>query len=162
MKLNTSIAALLITCTSATAFGAGEDIKGIKLGASREEIAALFPEGTNKITIAEVTRIGSKVLPIEDYTADGKVKRVSFTFSSNLWHVMRDAVKQKYSKKFKCSESVVQNGFGAQFTQIECEAGDIQLTKYSGDLETSTISMFDYAAYKREEAAYKMTAKKDL
>jgi len=121
-----TLCAILLAASAAQAQDI--DIKGLKLGMSRAEVAAVMPDPL-RFTIAGVR---PRYDPTTRYDASGKLDTFQWMFTPNNYEAVRDAFRAKYPD-LKCTQSVVQNGFGATFPQESCRIGDISIERYSGD-----------------------------
>lgn len=136
-------AAVLFAATTTVFASADVEIKGLKLGMTREEVQALHPAGT-KGEIFTVAGVKSKYAHsnVEQYNSDGKVIAVMFFFDRDNFEQVFDAVKGKYPK-MNCETSSVSNAMGATFQKIECRHGSLKITNMVSDINTSLLSIVD-------------------
>lgn len=75
------------------------------------------------------------------------------SFYNHFYDELKDALTEKYGRKYKCSQSVVQNRMGAKFMNEYCEwelkKGIVYIDKYGLDIEKGTIAIKDYSYFKR-------------
>ena len=152
------IAALLAASTSA--FAAGEDIKGIKIGMTKAEVAALFPKGTKGMTIAGVSNMYAGSDPVE-YDKDDKVESVIFFYKNDGFREILQAVKTKYPA-LKCKFSEVSNRMNAKFDQVECSIGDLSLTRIVDSIDDGSISLMSKEKVSKDAADRKAKQAKDI
>lgn len=171
MKLKAIFASMALTAASFLVVGAEPitvEIKGLKIGMSEIEIAQKF-SNFDEFTIAGVrgyhiryvmapglrsicmdrcySEVGAKPLSIR-FDDNGGLEYWRFSFASLQFSQIKAAVKEKYPSAV-CSESVLVNGFGAQFQQETCIVED----------DTSVLSIRRYSSDKNR-GALDVTAKK--
>jgi len=77
--------------------------------------------------------------------ADGTLQRVMLSeLDPDNFEEIEGELKQKFGRPKSRHRSVVQNAYGAQFQQVECEwadshGGRIEYSKYAGDVTRSTL-----------------------
>lgn len=158
--MKTVTATLIALIASANVYAAGEDIKGIKLGMTKAEVALAVPGGTAGMTIGGMT---SKYAPVDpvDYDPDGTVKSLMFFFDSKGFDGVLAALKEKYPA-LSCRTESVQNRMGAVFEQTHCHLGDLALTRYATALDKSLVAIRDWERVKREFDAEKKAKNGDV
>jgi len=76
--------------------------------------------------------------------ADGRLQRIFLTFSNDSYDEVHDALLQKYGKPSSVKKYRVQNGFGAQFVQVDTiwrRAGGLKLrlSRYGASTDDSVV-----------------------
>ena len=137
------------------------EIKGIKIGMSKSDIDALLGDSNSPKSFS-IAGINSKTPPaIFNRFIDGKLSQFSFYFSAINFSLMQSAVKEKYPD-LACETSEVKNRMGATFEQVRCKinykSGELLLSKYSLDLNTSGLVMT--SEEEREKFRLEMQKKK--
>lgn len=125
------LAMMLFAALICPAHAAGIDIKGIRLGMTRDELIAQGAIVNSKqnfvmpgFTVGGVPAIlGNADLTLKDERLD----TFTFFFAPDDFDEVLAAVKIKYPKT-KCESSELQNGFGAKFPQTYCTYTDGKTT----------------------------------
>lgn len=76
--------------------------------------------------------------------SDGRLQRIFLTVGSDSFDVIADELSKKFGRPSTVKHSVVQNGFGATYAQVEfvwqrVNGLSVLLTKYASDVDHSTI-----------------------
>ena len=119
------------------------EIKGIKLGMIRSEAEMLLGTESN-VKPFTIAGIPSKKYGITSKFIDDKLSEFGFYFNPTFFPLMLSAVKEKYPE-LTCETSEVKNRMGATFEQKNCaiksNSGNFKMSKYSYDLNTSSLRM---------------------
>jgi hypothetical protein len=74
----------------------------------------------------------------------GRLDNFHFSFAHDSFLDVLEAVKEKYPS-IECEDSQLKNARGATFNQVHCFLADnvstLLLTRYSGDLRTSSLTL---------------------
>ena len=137
------------------------EIKGVKIGMGKSDVEVLVGSSHYPKPFS-IAGINSKSPPaIHNRFIDEKLSQFSFFFSANSFSLMQSAVKEKYPE-LACETSEVKNRMGATFEQVRCrinyKSGDLILSKYSLDLNTSGLVMT--SEEEREKFRLEMQKKK--
>jgi len=138
---------VFITATSSLAASEqGIEIKGLRIGMTKEDFKAKFGGPPYKrFTIAGIPSNNEYIPP---KFRDDKLEMYFFAFSPSYFTEMLQAIGTKFPQ-MKCTESKIKNEFGAVFDQVKCDYNDdkstLTLIRYL-DLKTSalTLSTPDY------------------
>lgn len=155
MKKLLAIAALALACTAQA-----QEVKGIQLGQSEEEVKSRFhPNELRFMTIAGVDSMYRGVSPVK--FKDGKVKAIIFFFRPGMYEVMRDAFISKYPE-MRCKKETVRNRMNAEFENETCIHKNLRIERYSTDLDTSILTLVDREEAMREMNQQRSKAKDDI
>lgn len=81
------------------------------------------------------------------YLESDKINCIGITFDSISYDDMKENLVEKYGRKYKCTQSAVQNRMGAKFMDEYCEwklkEGEINISKYNSKLNEGVIWLFD-------------------
>jgi hypothetical protein len=154
--------AILAALQCGYAYSQKIEIKGLRLGMTTEEAEAkVGPMPLLNFTIAGVP--GKYADSSPDFH-DGKLDSFAFYFDSAHFDDVFAAVKSKYPA-LRCVKSKVVNALGASFTQLDChlrdKTGDLTLTRFINDINTSGLSLRSDRDYK-EWAKSKKSRERDF
>lgn len=123
-------------------YGAGLEIKGVRIGMTKEEWLSKF--GSLDVSYFTVGGALGKYEKIRPVFHEGKLDSFHFFFHSDYFDDVLGAVKTKYPR-IRCSKSTVANAMGAKFTQVSCSLGDntgvLSLSRFVSDIDTSCLSL---------------------
>jgi hypothetical protein len=109
------------------------DIKGLKLGMNQYEVAAVMPDPRH-FTIADVPPLYPPALEYRDM----RLTSFIWFFNPGSYETVRDAFLAKYPV-LKCTQSELQNGFGATFPQEQCRLGLLVVERYTGSTDVGSV-----------------------
>jgi len=141
------------------------EIKGLKIGMTKEEIERNVGKlPLNNITIAGVRGKYDDSGPVIIKFYEGKLDVFMFSFDPRYFDDILEAVKNKYPT-IGCDNSVVTNAMGASFNQVSCrlkdQSGSLSLSKFSNNINTSTLSLIS-DRWIKETADKQKEKRKDL
>lgn len=136
-----------------------QDIKGIHIGMSKAEYNDAIGNA-REWTVAQTPSKYSSG-PNAVFDKEGTLQHFLFFFPSSSWEHVRDAVLDKYPK-LRCETSPVQNRFGASFAQEECSFGNLKMSRFVSDIETSSLSLWNPEFIRKLEEERKKTQKPDV
>jgi hypothetical protein len=123
--------AMLLAAVALPALAADIDIKGVRLGMTQDELVALgaTTNAQQKLVLPDFTVGGVKAFmgDADLGLKEGRLDTFTFFFAPSDFDEVLAAVKAKYPKT-KCTDSQLQNGFGAKFTQTYCTLSDAKTT----------------------------------
>jgi hypothetical protein len=148
------IPVFLLMLFFSSAFAEEIDIKGIRLGMTKKEISALYPNGTDNFTIGGVSNsLGLRLLFHED-----KLAEMTFYFDTSGFNNVISAVKYKYPN-IKCVK--ITDPRMPWFGSVECEYKQLTVvdntTMNTGfvKLITSEFQQLQRAKFREREEARK-------
>lgn len=154
---------ITVFCLLAATSAFSQEIKGIRLGMTREEVIAVDPNivaNSIRLTVAGVSSKYIHSSPVK-FNAEGKVNAFIFFFSAESFDTVRDAFQAKYPS-MKCVQTQVQDRMGASFTDETCVYQSLMLEKFVNDIKTSAISLEDERDLIEKAAKRKAKAASDL
>lgn len=134
-------------------FGAGLEIKGVRIGMPEEGWQTTF--GDLAPEYFTVGGVRGKYGNPKAYFLESKLDRFYFFFESKQFETVLKAVKSKYPK-LSCSETPVTTLRGAAFTQVTCNlrdsTGALVLRRFHPeDINTSSLSLLSDRLLKETE-----------
>lgn len=162
-----ALSALLFVSASAFA----QEIKGVTLGMTHEEVLAVNPNllcpnvtvtmcrDKEAVTVAGVPSL-YKTSPVK-FNDEGKVESFVFFFSAKSFDTVRDAFQAKYPE-MECVSTEVQNRMGVSFTNQTCAFKNLRMQKFVGNVDTSAVSIIDRDAIAKKVQKQKAKAASDI
>ncbi len=130
------------TLLSASVYAQNIEIKGLRLGMTKEEVE----EKIGRLPVRDFTIAGVR----EEYGNfapqfyDGKLDSLHFFFDSRRFDHVVSAVNEKYPS-FACKDNAVTNAMGATFTQTRCtlrdELGNLHMSRFTSDIRRSVLNL---------------------
>jgi hypothetical protein len=161
--LTLSLAAVLSAVASYSIAQDGSlEIKGLKIGMSKEEVTEKYPTWTG-FTVAGA-RAKYAALPVMIKYHENKLDEFMFFFTPDAFDALLIAFKEKYPS-LACTSSSLGNAMGANYEQVQCSLSDsdsvLQVRKYVSDSRTSLLSLHS-KRFVEEESKKQREQKKDI
>jgi ABC-type amino acid transport substrate-binding protein len=158
----TLAAVLLAQAASTLAQDAPLEIKGLRIGMSKEEVTEKHPNWTG-FTVAGA-RAKYAALPVMVKYHENRLDQLMFFFTPDAFDVLLTAFKEKYPA-LACKSSSIGNAMGATYEQVQCSLSDsdsvLQVRKYVNDSRTSLLSLHS-KRFVEEETKKQREQKKDI
>lgn len=124
--------------------------------ADRIKVSCSASDGGVQVCNGKTTIAGSLADTNAVIGSDGRLQRIFMTFSSDSYDVVHDALLKKFGKPSSVKKSAVQNGFGAQFMQVDTvwlRGGGLKLSlsRYGANTDESVA----YFGTKADEDLFK-------
>ena len=153
---------LLILHASAVAQEAAIEIKGIRVGMTKQQLNQTIPSWSG-FTIAGVPPMFHELRSPAVFHA-GRLDRFVYMFLPEHFNTMHEALLEKYPA-LQCKSLVKTDTVGESAESTECGLADkdsvLLLSKYSVDRNTSLIGLYS-RRYLEEEKQRKLKTKKDI